>query len=175
VIANNIKRVAVESRQVTGTQVDDSSVMQVAARGRGRSPPRYTCFACGKPDHRRGDAKCLAQGKQCSLCGETNHFAACCKRKPGGARMSDNLGRQKYNKQRARNSTSVGMIDVTVAGVSRRFSKSKAVRCTLNSVNLCLIVDTRAVSLLNADTVARLQLNIGVADVVLKTSDGYCT
>jgi hypothetical protein len=38
VIANNIKRVAVESRQVTGTQVDDSSVMQVAARGRGRSP-----------------------------------------------------------------------------------------------------------------------------------------
>jgi hypothetical protein len=39
-------------------------------------------------------------------------------------------------------------------------------------VNLCLILDTGAVSLLNADTVARLQLNIGTADVVLKTYDG---
>ncbi len=131
-----------------------------------------TCFACGRPGHRRGDAKCPAQGKQCSSCGEPNHFAACCKRKPGGARRSDSVGRQRYNKKGARDSTTVGMIDVTVAGVNQRFSKSKAVRCTLNGVNVCLILDTGAVSLLNADTVARLQLNICTADAVLKTYDG---
>jgi hypothetical protein len=114
-----VSHLLVHNRQVTGTQVDDSSVMQVAARGRGRSPARYTCFACGRPGHRRGNAKCLSQGNQCSSCGEPNHFAACCKRKPGGARRSDCVGRQKYYKQSARDSTSVEMIDVTVAGVNR--------------------------------------------------------
>ncbi len=175
-IANNCERVAVESRQVSGSaSADDSSVMRVAMKGRARSQGRdATCFACGRPGHRRGDAKCSAQGKQCKSCGESGHFAVCCKRKQqAGADRSMIKGRFRPGQQSsARGSTVVGLIDVSAAVVSKRFSKSKAVACRLNGVELCLIFDTGAVSILNSDTVARLQVHISVSDAVLKTYDG---
>ncbi len=185
VIANNCERVAVESKSVvSGTQVDDSSVLRVTAKqhlNRSKSVGKGACFSCGKLGHHKGDLKCPASGRKCNICKGEGHFAACCKRKQQGnswnRRTSSyaSSGQSTGQRSSAGNSVQVGVVDAYVDAVNRPCGKCKAVECTVNGENVCLVCDTGArVSILNESTVTRLQLTVirPDVDVSLKTYTG---
>ena len=82
VIANNCERVTVANKNVVSLHVDDSSVNKIVSQRRNRStggPVKGACFSCGKFGHHKGDDKCPARGRKCTVCNRPNHFAAICK------------------------------------------------------------------------------------------------
>jgi hypothetical protein len=176
VIATNVERVAFESKQVADSaREDDSEIRQVsgrshrrngsASRGSGRA-----CFACGRSGHVRSDASCPAFGRQCNACHGVGHFAVCCKQKQGAARP----GRKSAGTKSSPNSSvKVGGIHAQVGALGKLCGKSRAVRCMLNGVSVCLVCDTGArVSLLNKSTADRLGLTVSNEQLLLSTYTG---
>ncbi len=175
VIANNCERVSLECKSVvTGAQVDDNAVMQVAANFRKRSTSAGkggACFACGRTGHRKGDAKCPAVGRQCNVCHGLDHFAVCCKQRRDSARPGRNAAGARASSSGS--SVKVGMIQAVVDVLRKRCGKSKAAECVINGASVCLLCDTGArVSLLNKSTADRLQLVVSDEQMALTTYTG---
>ena len=172
VISNNCERVAIESKSVvSASQVDDSTVLAVHVKRRGRSVSKGACFACGKQGHHKGDSNCPAVGRKCKLCKGNNHFAVCCKRKNECSTQRVSGGKS----QSLSSNVKVGAIDTCVDALNRQYGKSISVECIVNTEHLCLICDTGArVSILNEHTVKKLNLIVTKPDKVmlLKTYTG---
>ncbi len=121
-IANNCERVSLECKSVvTGAQVDDNAVMQVADKFRKRSTSAGkggACFACGRTGHRKGDAKCPAVGRQCNVCHGRDHFAVCCKQRRDSARPGRNAAGARASSSGS--SVKVGMIQAVVDVLRKR-------------------------------------------------------
>jgi hypothetical protein len=147
VIANNVERVCIENKSVSG---DDNSVRRIGVQARGKRNDRpvgrangdktgdVTCYACGKAGHKRGDPKCPAVGKQCKVCNGFNHFAAVCKKKLGQSEDSRQRAQSTVKGQQRQPASlqkqqpsSVSSVDVQVCTLLS-CGKSKAIRCILN-------------------------------------------
>ena len=192
VIANNCERVAVENKNVVSLHIDDSSVNKIASQRRNRSTGglvKGACFSCGKFGHHKGDDKCPARGRKCTVCNGPNHFAAVCKFKQqddrgrqrgrGRGQKGQQYGGQLRSGQSGTEFSDTGSqrirtINVSVDSVDSMFKPSMAVQCLINEQAVCLVCDTGAkVSILNESTVMKLHLRVlPDVDLVLKTYTG---